>query len=42
MAKQEKNSDVIVGLIIGQQKVRAIAAVQNAAALYDILALEEV
>lgn len=42
MAKQEKNSDVIVGLVIGQQKVRAIAAVQNAASLYDILALEEV
>lgn len=42
MAKQEKNSDVIVGLVIGQQKVRAIAAVQNTAGLYDILALEEV
>lgn len=42
MAKQEKNNDVIVGLVIGQQKVRAIAAVRNAEELYDILALEEV
>lgn len=42
MAKQEKNNDVIVGLVIGQQKVRAIAATPAADELYDILALEEV